>query len=79
MKSQIRRVEPTVALMANCGPDGQLWPGVPDSLSLHYLLGERSPINGLALPSLKLTAKAPENKPSQKESSIPTINFEGLC
>ena len=22
---------------------------------------------------------APENRPSQKESSIPTIHFQGLC
>ena len=28
-------------------------------------------------PSLKLTAKAPENKPSQKESHLPTIHFQG--
>ena len=25
------------------------------------------------------TAKAPENRPSQKETSIPTIHFQGLC
>ena len=31
------------------------------------------------LHSLKLTAKAPENRPSQKETSIPTIHFQGLC
>ncbi len=28
------------------------------------------------LPSLKLTANSPENKPSQKEISIPTIHFQ---
>ena len=31
------------------------------------------------LHSLKLTARAPENRPSQKESSFPTINFQVLC
>ncbi len=35
------------------------------------------------LPSLKLTAKAPENRqpPNRKidENSIPTIHFQGLC
>ena len=29
------------------------------------------------VPSLKLTANAPENKPSQQESHLPTINFQG--
>ena len=28
------------------------------------------------IPSLKLTVKAPENRPSQKETSIPTIHFQ---
>ena len=28
------------------------------------------------VPSLKLTANAPENRPSQKETSIPTIHFQ---
>ena len=28
------------------------------------------------IPSLKLTAKAPENWPSQKETNIPTIHFQ---
>ena len=31
---------------------------------------------GYQLPSLKLTAKAPENRPFQKDSDIPTINFQ---
>ena len=30
----------------------------------------------MVIPSLKLTAKAPENRPSQKETSIPTIHFQ---
>ena len=33
----------------------------------------------MALHSLKLTAKAPENKPSQKKTGIPTIHFQVLC
>jgi len=31
--------------------------------------------DGVTLPE-KLTAKAPENRPSQKETSIPSINFQ---
>ena len=34
-------------------------------------------LNCLEVASLKLTAKAPENRPSQKETSIPTIHFQG--
>ena len=30
-----------------------------------------------SLHSLKLTAKAPENRPSQKEIHLPTIDFQG--
>ncbi len=30
----------------------------------------------LTLPETNI---APENKPSQKETSIPTIHFQGLC
>ena len=30
------------------------------------------------IPSLKLTCPAPENRPSQKESSLPTIHFQRL-
>ena len=30
-------------------------------------------------PTLPETNIAPENKPSQKETSIPTIHFQGLC
>ena len=31
------------------------------------------------LHSLKLTAKAPENRPSQKEINLSTIDFQVLC
>ena len=31
------------------------------------------------IPSLKLTANAPENRLSQKESSIPIIHFQVIC
>ena len=31
------------------------------------------------LPSLSETSTAPKNRSSQKESSIPTIHFQGLC
>ena len=32
-----------------------------------------------SVPSLKLLLIAPENGPSQKETSIPTIHFQELC
>ena len=32
--------------------------------------------HGFPLPSLKLTANAPENRPSQKETSLPIIPFQ---
>ena len=35
--------------------------------------------NPAFLPSMKLTAKAPENGVPQKESSFPTIHFQELC
>ena len=38
-------------------------------------VGERNP----APPTLPETNIAPENGPSQKETSIPTTNFQGLC
>ena len=34
-------------------------------------------IQGTGIHSLKLTANAPENRPAQKETSIPTIQFLG--
>ena len=33
----------------------------------------------MELLSVKLTAKAPENGPSEKETSLPTIHFQVLC
>ena len=39
----------------------------------------KNPGDGVPLCTLPKTNIAPENRPSQKESSIPTINFQGLC
>jgi len=40
-------------------------------------LGKNIEIHSLKL--LKLTAKAPENRTSQKEFYLPTIHFQGPC
>ena len=47
----------------------------------YHLLGEpETTIDSTTIPSLKLTAKAPENrpKPKRKLHRIPTITFQGL-
>ena len=43
----------------------------------HHNIGQKPEQHHYVVPSLKLTAKAPENKPSQKETSLPTIYFRG--
>jgi len=47
------------------------WKGVKDAVQRMKMPSK--------LPSLKLTAKAPANRPSQKESNIPTIHLKVLC
>ena len=46
---------------------------------LHDLHGFSGPASRKTYPPPKLTAKGPENGPSQKETCIPTINFQGIC
>ncbi len=55
-------------------------PGITTPTILDFLLEYRfyHGIHHHKLPSLKLTL-APENRPSQKETSLPTIHFQGLC
>ena len=36
-------------------------------------------LKGIAAPTLPETNIAPENRPAQKETSIPTIHFQVLC